>query len=242
MLGALKALAPLLLSPDFYFTLIGLLESLALLASSLLLFRFCSISVSLSYIFLVLWVGLKNPGMMSILMGAVLDIGINVFMISSYFYARSIISLQPGWREAYRAYFSILLPFEFRRLLTLSEFIVVEQSEPRLIVRAGAPFERLYFLLEGTADLVLADQALPASLVAGDWIAEFSMLTGRPTSADVVGTSLRLLSWNAAAIERLKGSMPEVFEKVNALIARNLCDKLVRGNQLAKSAQVEPPA
>ena len=229
----------LLLSPDFYFTLIGLLESFALLSTSLLLFRCFTICISTGYIILALWVGLDSPGMKSILGGSSLDLLFNTFMIGSYFYARSIISLQLGWREVYQLYFSTLLPYEFRRLVKLSDLVVVEQPEPRTIVRKGDAFETLFFVIDGFADLVLDDHVASAHLCRGDWIAEFSMLTGKSASADVRGTSLRLISWNKQAIDRLQTSMPEVFEKVNALIARNLCDKLVRANRSANQVLAE---
>jgi len=57
----------LLLNPDFYFTLLGLLESAALLSPSLLLFRFITIFLSIGYLTLSLWAGIGNPGMKSIL-------------------------------------------------------------------------------------------------------------------------------------------------------------------------------
>lgn len=226
-------------SPDFYFTLIGLMESVALLSTSLLLFRCFTICISLGYLFLALWVGLDSPGMKSILSGSSLDIVFNLFMIGSYFYARSIISLQPGWREIYKLYFSTLLPYEFRRLLKASDIMVVEQAEPRLIVGSGDCFESLYFVIDGFADLVVDGRPTSARLGRGDWIAEFSMLTGKPASADVLATSLRLIRWNAAAISRMQQAMPAVFEKINALIARNLCDKLVRANSTANQVLAE---
>jgi hypothetical protein len=197
----------LLLTPDLYFTLIGVLESCALLSTSLLLFRVFTIGISSGYIGLALWVGLASPGMTSILAVACLDIAINLFMIASFLYARSILSLQPGWRDVYRAHFSTLLPFEFRRLLKLGTVIVIERSQSELIVRAGDAFEKLYFLIEGSADIVLNGTA-HAMLQGGDWIAEFSMITGKPASADVRGSSLRLLSWDVQAMRKLKASMP----------------------------------
>ena len=234
-------LPALLLKPDFYFTLIGLLESCALLSTSLLLFRVFTIAISSGYVALSLWVGLASPGMTSILAGACLDIAINLFMIASFLYARSILSLQPGWRGVYRAHFATLLPFEFRRLLNLGTVIALERSEPELIVRTGDAFEKLYFVIEGLADIVLHGTA-HATLRQGDWIAEFSMLTGQPASADVRGASLRMLSWDAESLRRLKGAMPEVYEKINALIARNLCDKLVRANRSANQVMAEHQA
>lgn len=231
----------LLLTPDLYFTLIGVLESCALFSTSLLLFRVFTIGISSGYIGLALWVGLASPGMTSILTIACLDVAINFFMVASFFYARSILSLQPGWREVYRAHFSTLLPFEFRRLLRLGTVVVLERSQPELIVRAGDAFKQLYFLLEGSADIVLNGTA-HATLQDGDWIAEFSMITGNPASADVRGSSLRLLSWDAEAMRKLKASMPDVSEKINALIARNLCDKLVRANGNAHQVMAEQQA
>lgn len=228
----------LLLNPDFYFTLLGLLESAALLSPSLLLFRFITVFLSIGYLILSLWAGIGNPGMKSIFGGACIDICLNLFMIGSFFYARSIYSLQPGWRNLYKEFFSSLLPFEFRRLLKLGGIVVLDKASPVVILRSGDPFQKLYFLYSGSAEVVV-DQKSHASLHTGDWIAEFSMLTGRPASADVLGSSARLIAWDAIAVKRLKHSMPEIYEKVTALIARNLCDKLVRANRSANQVMAE---
>ena len=44
-------------------------------------------------------------------------------MISHYYYSRSIKCLPLGWRETYKKYFSIFLPFEFKKMLSFAEIV-----------------------------------------------------------------------------------------------------------------------
>ena len=70
-----------------------------------------------------------------------------------------------------------------------------------------------------------------AKLKKGDWISEFSFITGDKTSANVVSSDIYALSWSKATLEKLKDGKPELFEKLNSLIAKNLCEKLIRSNK-----------
>ena len=70
-----------------------------------------------------------------------------------------------------------------------------------------------------------------AKLKKGDWISEFSFITGDKTSANVISNDIFAISWSKANLQKIKYRKPELFEKLNSLIARNLCDKLIRSNK-----------
>ena len=47
----------------------------------------------------------------------------------------------------------------------------------------------------------------------------------------LVSNDIYALSWSKTTLEKLKDRKPELFEKLNALIAKNLCEKLIRSNK-----------
>ena len=67
-----------------------------------------------------------------------------------------------------------------------------------------------------------------ATLYAGEWIAEESFLTREQAKDDVLINHATLLEWSAGDLNRLKQKKPEIYEKLNLIISRNLCHKLIR--------------
>ena len=231
---AMDAANPSLLQqPDFWFIVLSLLGSLSLLATSLIVFRFLAVFLSTGYLIVTLWVGLDATGMKSSLMTSLLNLGLNGCMIAAHFYSRSMMSLPQRWRPLYAEHFSLLLPFEFRRLLRFGRQSRIqsnhESDQNQLLVKAGSPFQALSIVLEGSAS-VSVDGKEVATLYPGDWISELAFLTGDWTSADVSSHAVTTLSWTADDLDRLRKKLPAVYEKLNLLISRNLCHKLIRSN------------
>ena len=92
-------------------------------------------------------------------------------------------------------------------------------------------FENLAFVVDGEASITIENDVEVAKLKKGDWISEFSFITGDKTSANVISNDIFAISWSKATLENLKIKKPELFEKINSLIARNLCEKLIRSNK-----------
>ena len=65
------------------------------------------------------------------------------------------------------------------------------------------------------------------SFYPGDWISEESFLTGETTKDDVLVSNATLV-WGADDLARLKEKNPSIYEKLNLIISRNLCHKLIR--------------
>ena len=104
-------------NPDFYFILLSICGALSLLVTSLIVFRFLAITVSIGYLIVIFWVGLDKVGMIAQLGTSILGISLNALMITKYFYARSMASLEYTWRSVYVENFSLMLPFEFNKLM-----------------------------------------------------------------------------------------------------------------------------
>ena len=222
-------MAEFLFNPDFLFILLSICGSMSLLVTSLITFRFLAIIISVGYLFVILWVGLDKVGMIAQLGTSLLGISLNGVMIGQYFYARSMASLSYTWRSMYVENFSLMLPYEFNELVKYGQINNIrsqEQSEFK-IQEQNQNFQSLFYILEGTAT-VDVDGDKVATLYAGEWIAEETFLTHEKAKDDIWVNNATLIKWNETELNRLKKNRPEVYEKLNLIISRNLCHKLIR--------------
>ena len=219
------------LTPDWVEAILGTIEGLSFICSSLIVLRYIIVALSIANFFFCYWVGLETAEHVSILLLAILHFTLNIYMISIYYYSRSIRSVPLGWRETYKKYFSIFLPFEFKNMLKFGNIIKHKKDTPLKLVNKNSEFQNLAFIVQGGASITIDKEVEVAKLNKGDWISEFSFITGDKTSANVVSNDIYALSWSKTTLEKLKDRKPELFEKLNALIAKNLCEKLIRSNK-----------
>ena len=219
------------LTPDWVEAILGTIEGLSFICSSLIVLRYIIVALSIANFFFCYWVGLETAEHVSILLLAILHFTLNIYMISIYYYSRSIRSVPLGWRETYKKYFSIFLPFEFKNMLKFGNIIKHKKDTPLKLVNKNSEFQNLAFIVQGGASITIEKEVEVAKLNKGDWISEFSFITGDKTSANVVSNDIYALSWSKTTLEKLKDRKPELFEKLNALIAKNLCEKLIRSNK-----------
>ena len=219
------------LTPDWVEAILGTIEGLSFICSSLIVLRYIIVALSIANFFFCYWVGLETAEHVSILLLAILHFTLNIYMISIYYYSRSIRSVPLGWRETYKKYFSIFLPFEFKNMLKFGNIIKHKKDTPLKLVNKNSEFQNLAFIVQGGASITIDKEVEVAKLNKGDWISEFSFITGDKTSANVVSNDIYALSWSKTTLEKLKDRKPELFEKINSLIARNLCEKLIRSNK-----------
>jgi len=219
------------LTPDWVEAILGTIEGLSFICSSLIVLRYIIVALSIANFFFCYWVGLETAEHVSILLLAILHFTLNIYMISIYYYSRSIRSVPLGWRETYKKYFSIFLPFEFKNMLKFGNIIKHKKDTPLKLVNKNSEFQNLAFIVQGGASITIDKEVEVAKLNKGDWISEFSFITGDKTSANVISNNIFAISWSKATLENLKIKKPELFEKINSLIARNLCEKLIRSNK-----------
>ena len=92
--------------PDFLFIVLGLLESLSFLTTSLIVFRILAVLLAVGYLILATITGLDVPGMKAVLMGGILDICLNMVMIARFIAERSVYSIPGDLVESYQRSFS----------------------------------------------------------------------------------------------------------------------------------------
>ena len=175
-----------IITPDYVEAFLGTCEGLSFICTSLIALRFIILFLSIANFIFCIWTGLDSAENLSILFLAVLHFSLNFYMISLYYFSRSIKCLPLGWRETYKKYFSIFLPFEFKNMLSFAEIVKHKNKSPLELVKKDSDFECLSFVVDGAASITLENGQKVASLQKGDWISEFSFITGDKASANVI--------------------------------------------------------
>ena len=220
-----------IITPDFLFIVLSIFESLSFLTTSLILFRIITVVISLSFVCLALWTGLAAAGMKAILLGAILDISLNSWMIYRYFLARSIRSIPSEWISSYEQSFSLLYPYEFMQLLKCGEVSSFNNDGHNFLINRGEDFKALYYIIEGKAAVLGENNFELTSLFSGDWISEMSFLSNQKTSSGVKSESIKVLSWEKDSLIKMKEDMPDIYNKLTGIISRNICAKLCKATK-----------
>ena len=177
------------LTPDWVEAILGTIEGLSFVCSSLIVLRFIIVALSIANFFFCYWVGLETAEHVSILLLAILHFCLNIYMISIFYYSRSIRCVPIGWRETYKNYFFIFLPFEFKNMIKFGHIIKHKNKKSLKLVNKNSEFENLAFVVDGEASITIENNVEVAKLKKGDWISEFSFITGDKTSANVISVS-----------------------------------------------------
>ena len=228
-----------ILTPDFLFIVLSILESLSFLTTSLILFRIITVVLALSFVLLALWTGLAAAGMKAILLGSILDMSLNLWMIYRYFLARSIRSIPSELITPYEKSFSILYPYEFIQLVKKGKIIEFNELGKSFLINSGEEFKLLYYILEGEA-VVFGENGLEyTKLFPGDWISEMSFLSNQKTSSEVRANSTKVIVWEKDSLIQIQKDMPEIYNKLTGIISRNICNKLCKATKDNMKLQIE---
>lgn len=150
---------------------------------------------------------------------------INIAWTVRILYERRAVTLPAPLRSLYDTHFSSLAPREFLQWWSLGRRET--WREGRMTTNGAYP-DSLYFVLDGKAR-VTRDGAHVTDLTARQFVAEMSLLTGRPANADVapVGT-IEVIRWKVADLKELRERDPAMWARVQSAIGLDLVRKIQR--------------
>ena len=86
--------------------------------------------------------------------------------------------------------------------------------------------ESLFFVLAGTVRITQGDRRV-TDLGPGFFVAEMSLLTGEPATADAVAVGdVNVMRWPADHLRDLKDRSPAVWVKIQSVLGRDLVEKI----------------
>lgn len=145
---------------------------------------------------------------------------------------RRAVALPDPLRLLHRRHFSALPPGEFLRWWRLGHRETLHAG--RMTTNGVFP-ESLYFVLSGIAR-VSRDGAQVTDLEAGHFVAEMSLITGRPANADVVAEgTIEVMRWEVTDLKALREREPAMWARVQSAIGQDLVAKIQRAERRSPS-------
>ncbi|CAM5764421.1 hypothetical protein LMIY3S_01142 [Labrys miyagiensis] len=152
----------------------------------------------------------------------VVNLGVNLFMMSRLLLGRTQFRLSEDERRLFAA-FGTLSPGEFRALMQIATWRRAETTQ--ILLREGAPVEKIYYVLDGTPKVSKAGRSFPLHALA--FIGEIGFLRKTPASATVtVEPGTCYVEWPAKALSALQMRRPLIKVALDGLLASDMAVKM----------------
>lgn len=206
-------------TPDFFVHIGYTLMLIALLARDILWLRAVLVCAQ-SNLALYAW----NHDLLGMTLWNSLFVVINAVWVLRILQERRAVELPPELEAIHHAHFAAFSAKEFLRFWNAGE---PRTAQGRLVDCGTRPPDLLY-LAEGAAQVAREGQAV-ALLPAGSFIAEMSLLTGEPTSADVDAPApVQLRAWPVARLQEMRQRQPLQWTRLQSVLGHDLVEKLKR--------------
>ena len=164
-------------------------------------------------------------GVPSIAVWNALFVAINTVWVIAILRERRAVELPPELQALHARHFFALAPPEFLRWWRQGRR---EALDGAILTTHGRFPEALFFVLAGTVR-VSRGGAHVADLGPGHFVGEMSLITGRPATADAAALGpVELMRWDAAGLQRLQTTDPQLWTRIQSAIGQDLVVKIGR--------------
>ena len=149
---------------------------------------------------------------------------VNVFMLGVIFYNTKRAKFTTSEQFMYDSCFSSLDTYEFKKLIAISEWKIVEADYH--LIKENTAITDIFYLFSGKADVV-KKQNLVYTHEAGALLGELSYTLDQPSSANVfIRERSVLLVFSQKRLKKLTNSNERIANAISALIIREISLKL----------------
>jgi hypothetical protein len=153
-------------------------------------------------------------------------VAINGVWVVKILRERRAVTVPDDLRPLYEEHFFALTPPEFLRFWRQGRRETLRDA--RMTSRGAYP-DSLYFVVGGTARVTRGGLHL-ADLTRGHFVAEMSLLTGRPANADVCAVGeAEVVRWPVDDLKSLREREPALWARIQSAIGHDLVVKVQRG-------------
>jgi CRP-like cAMP-binding protein len=150
------------------------------------------------------------------------NLGVNLFVMSRLLLARTQFRLSEDERRLFAA-LGTLEPGEFRALMKVAIWRKTETTQ--ILVREGAPVEKIFYVLDGRPKVSKAGRSFPIRPLA--FIGEIGFLRKTPATATVtVDPGTCYVEWPAKALSALQLRRPSIKIALDSLLASDMAAKM----------------
>jgi len=148
---------------------------------------------------------------------------VNMYHILRIINERKPVKVPSEIKDIYDKIFFNLTTKEFMYYWNLGEYANGTNNN---IINSGEKQEHLFLILDGEA-IVKQNSKKIASLSRGDFIAEISLLTNKPATADVfLDGNVKYVKWNQDKIRHFQTANIGFWSKLHHVLSRDLIKKI----------------
>jgi len=162
---------------------------------------------------------------MSIVIWNTIFILINVYQSVILIKQRRPVIIPDEIIDIYERVFSEMTKREFIYFWQIGKKVVFDRE---IIIKEGERQDNLFLILEGEAQVASNNREI-ATLKRGDFLAEMSLLSGEPASADVLSRDkLTCITWSRENLDNLKKLNYKLWSKLQHILSKDLISKVKR--------------
>jgi hypothetical protein len=151
---------------------------------------------------------------------------INTVWVIRILKERRAVELPLELRSLYHRHFAALTPPEFLRWWRHGRRETLRDAR---LAQFGEYPASLFFVLAGTVRISHGDRRV-TDLGPGYFVAEMSLLTGEPATADAVAIGdVDVMRWPADELREMKARQPAIWVKIQSVLGRDLVEKIGAG-------------
>ena len=153
---------------------------------------------------------------------------VNIYHIIRILNERKIIFVPNEIKDIYENIFSDFTTKEFMNFWNLG---IYKDSNDSLLIKEGEKQNHLYLIIDGQVTVKRNDKILN-SLERGKFIAEMSLITNEPATADIYSDKkMKYISWNQDELKHFQVSNKDLWIKLHNILSKDLIHKIKTTNK-----------
>ena len=153
---------------------------------------------------------------------------VNVYHIIRIINERKIIFVPNEIKDIYENIFSDFTTKEFMNFWNLG---IYKDSSDSLLIKEGEKQNHLYLIIDGQVTVKRNDKILN-SLGRGKFVAEMSLITNEPATADIYSDKkMKYICWNQDELKHFQVSNKDLWIKLHNILSKDLIHKIKTTNK-----------
>jgi len=153
---------------------------------------------------------------------------VNIYHIIRIVNERKIIFVPNEIKDIYENIFGDFTTKEFMNFWDLG---IYKDSNDSLLIKEGEKQNHLYLIIDGQVTVKRNDKILN-SLERGKFIAEMSLITNEPATADIYSDKkMKYISWNQDELKHFQVSNKDLWIKLHNILSKDLIHKIKTTNK-----------
>ena len=153
---------------------------------------------------------------------------VNVYHIIRIINERKIIFVPNEIKDIYENIFSDFTTKEFMNFWNLG---IYKDSNDSLLIKEGEKQNHLYLIIDGQVTVKRNDKILN-SLRRGKFVAEMSLITNEPATADIYSDKkMKYICWNQDELKHFQVSNKDLWIKLHNILSKDLIHKIKTTNK-----------